>query len=69
MVDQPFTARMFGDRVVDGPEVRDGVDIFGPAGTAVLMNNSNIHAGTVRLGFGRIVGSEREAPNMLANSV
>eukprot|EP01051_Picozoa_sp_SAG22_P011597 SAG22_NODE_1131_length_5456_cov_2.950719_3_plen_385_part_00 len=48
MVDQPFTAHMFGERVVDRPEVRHGVDIFGPPGTAVLMNNANIHCGTVR---------------------
>ena len=55
-VDEPFTKRMWRNRpgsmlsddILDGVGRSDGVDILGPAGTAIVTNGSNIHAGTVR---------------------
>jgi ectoine hydroxylase-related dioxygenase (phytanoyl-CoA dioxygenase family) len=55
-VDEPFTDRMWRNRpgsmlsddIMDGVGRQDSVDVLGPAGTAIVTNASNIHAGTVR---------------------
>jgi hypothetical protein len=39
---------MLGDEVKDGVGRPDAVDILAPAGTAIVTNACNIHAGTVR---------------------
>ena len=39
---------MLGDEVEDGVGRPDAVDILAPAGTAIVTNACNIHAGTVR---------------------
>ena len=36
------------DDIEDGVGRPDGVDVLGPAGTAIITNGCNIHAGTVR---------------------
>jgi hypothetical protein len=56
VIDQPFTERMWrnrpgsmmSDEVQDGVGRPDGIDCVGPAGTAIVTNACNIHAGTVR---------------------
>ena len=56
VIDQPFTERMWrnrpvsmlGDEIADGVGRPDAVDILAPAGTAIVTNACNIHAGTVR---------------------
>ena len=58
MVDEPFNAggrmwrnrpgSMLSDDIEDGVGRPDGVDVLGPAGTAIITNGCNIHAGTVR---------------------
>jgi hypothetical protein len=55
-VDEPFIERMWRNRpgsmlsddIMDGVGREDAVDVLGPAGTAIITNASNIHAGTVR---------------------
>jgi hypothetical protein len=38
--------------------------VLGQAGTAIVTNASNIHAGTVRVGFGRIAVPDTKVPNI-----
>lgn len=53
---EPFIERMWrnrpgsalSDEILDGVGRQDGLDVFGKAGTAIVTNASNIHAGTVR---------------------
>ena len=53
---EPFIERMWRNRpgsalsdgVMDGVGRNDGYDVLGKAGTAIVTNASNIHAGTVR---------------------
>jgi hypothetical protein len=39
--------------------------VLGQAGTAIVTNASNIHAGTVRVRFGRIIDLDTKVPNIL----
>ena len=57
VIDQPFNngrmwrnrpGSMLSDEIPDGVGRPDGVDVLGPAGTAIVTNGCNIHAGTVR---------------------
>lgn len=56
IIDDGFTDRMWRNRpfsmlsdgIEDGVGRRDAVDILAPAGTAIVTNACNIHAGTVR---------------------
>ena len=53
---EPFIDRMWrnlpgsalSDEIMDGVGRQDGYDVLGKAGTAIVTNASNIHAGTVR---------------------
>ena len=55
-IDEPFIERMWrnrpgsmmSDEIQDGVGRPDGLDIIGKAGTAIVTNACNIHAGTVR---------------------
>jgi hypothetical protein len=46
-ITEPFVERMWRNAYIPA-----GVDVCAKAGSAVLVNNSNIHAGTVRLAMG-----------------